>query len=233
MGKNGTIALKPSVSMTVKTIVDMPVSKAERAIEAIADKNGDEFTKNILAHIPAVKIAAIFRQHDFSCPSIISWLVTPKMVVKILKVDPLFWKCVYNGYDLWNFRKIQNDALSLISSILLNAKDRDQQESILQHVWSDELSLLYLFLPFIGWTIQEEQTSIFEDSEIDMGTVDHLFELIRWASPFVAKQILEFVYSTKTLLPYHITDLWLEAFNYFENGRDFSSIENAMFAPIN
>lgn len=137
------MALKPSVSMTAKVIADMPAGKAERAIEAIDDKIGDEFTKNILAHIPSIKIAAIFRQHDFSFPSIISWLVTPKI------------------NDLWNYKKIQNDALSLISSILLNAKDRFQQELILQNACSDDISLLYLFLPFIGWTIQEEQTLIF------------------------------------------------------------------------
>jgi hypothetical protein len=66
-----------------------------------------------------------------------------------------------------------------------------------------------------------------------MGTVDHLFESIRWAAPYVAKQILEFVYSSQTQLPYHIADLWLVAFNYFENGRDYSSIETIMFTPIN
>lgn len=168
-----------NVLRAAKKIVHMPTGKAERAIEAIADKDGDEVAKIILGHLPPVKIAEILRQHDFSCPSIISWMLTPQLAVNLLRIDPLFWMHVYNGKDFENFVKIQSDALDLMLSILSNAKSKDQQRSILHQVRSDGLSRQYLLLPFVGWEIKEDQRSEFEDPEIDFGTPDHLYEMIR------------------------------------------------------
>ena len=219
------------ISRAVRAIVDMPACKAEKRIETIADRNGDEWAKDILAHLPPVKIAEILRQYDFSCPSIISWMMTPECIVGILRVDPLFWQQVYNKKNTGNLIKIQNDALDLISSILLNAKSREQQEAILQHISNDDLGRLYLFLPFVGWEIGENQPLEFEDPEAEWGTADHLYETIRWAAPHVAGQIIDFVYPSVTSLLYHITDLWSEALHPLEKG-DVASIENTMFLPM-
>ena len=224
--------LKSGPSGIVEQIDKMPVSIAEKTIDDIAHQKGDKFLGKVLDHLSPVKIAAILRQHDFSCPSIISWIMTPELIVNVLKIDPLFWKHIYNRNDPEIFIRIKNDALGLIASILLNEKSRDRQGAILQRISSDRLSRLYLFLPFIGWEIRENQTLEFEDSAIDPGTADHLYEMIRWAAPCVAGQIIDFVYSAETSLLYYITDLWTEVFTHFEKGRDFTSIENVMFLPI-
>ncbi|NOX33309.1 MAG: hypothetical protein GXP56_06170 [Deltaproteobacteria bacterium] len=232
MGNDYEAISKVSFSRAVKQIVEMSSGMAEKAIEAIADRKGDEFVKNILEHLPPVKIAAILRQHDFSCPSIISWILTPKIIMDVLKVDPLFWKSIYDRNQSDNFFQIQNDALDLINSMLLNEEDRDKQGAILQHISADSLSLLYLFLPFVGWQVKKSQTLDFEDPEFDFGTADHLFEMIRWADPYTAKKIIDFIYSTKVPLFYYITDLWSEAFDYFDTDQDYTSVEAVMFVPV-
>lgn len=221
-----------SFSMTVKQISKMPITMIEKVIDDIAHHKGDEFVKNILNHLPPVKIAAILRQHDFSCPSIISWILTPEIIVKILRIDPLFWKNIYDTKQSGNFYQIQNNALDLIISILVNGKSRDKQREILRQISNDSLTLLYLCIPFVGWEIKEEQTLLYEVPDVEFGTADHLYEMIRWAAPYVAEKIIDFVYSGRTQLLYFITDLWLEAFQYIEIGHGCMSIENTMFLPI-
>lgn len=232
MGKKTELPASVNVTRAVKEITTMSAAKAEKAVEAIADREGDELAKDILKHLPPVKIAAILRQHDFSCPSIISWIMTPELIVEVVKVAPLFWKQVYNRYNPGNFPEIQGNALDLVTSLLLNAKDREQQGVILHQLSDDGLALHYLMLPFVGWEIQDNQTLEFEDPEIDFGTADHLFEMIRWAAPFVAQKIILFVQSAKTSLIYYLTDLWLEAFHDVEKGHDVTAVENVMFLPI-
>jgi hypothetical protein len=232
MGNDYGAIPKLNLSMAVKQITDMPTGMAEKAIEAIADREGDEFVKDILAHLPPVKIAAILRQHDFSCPSIISWILTPKTVVNVLKVDPLFWKNIYDPSQSGNFFQIQNDALDLITSILENGKSIDNQGEILRQISCDSLSLLYLYIPFIGWQIKKEQTLLIEDPDIDFGTADHLYEMIRWVAPYVAEKILTFIYSAEISLLDFITDLWSDAFQCIAMEQDYMSVENIMFLPV-
>jgi len=221
-----------NLSKAVEQIAEMPISIAEKTIDDIAHRQGDELVKEILSHLSPVKIAAILRQHDFSCPSIISWLLSPKVIVNILRIDPLFWKNIYDVSQSDIFLQIQADALDLISSILININDRDKQGAILRSIGRDSLSLLYLFLPFIGWQVKKEQTLLIEDPDIDFGTADHLYEMIRWAAPQVAKQIFDFIYLDQIVLLYYITDLWLEAFDHLDKIYDYKSIETIMFVPV-
>lgn len=225
--------LRLSKLKLVKQIAEMPASIAEKTIEDIAHHKGDEFVTEILDHLSPVKIAAILRQHDFSCPSIISWLLSPKAVVNILKIDPLFWMNIYDANRAENFYQIQDDAIDLITSILENVKNRDKQGEILRHINRDSLSLLYLSLPFMGWQINKEQTLFIEGTDIDFGTADHLYEMIRWAAPQVAKNVLDGFSFAQTSLRYYITDLWSEAFDCFDTEHDYYSVEAIMFVPIN
>ncbi len=221
------------LSRAAKEIVGLSASGAERALEDYADQEGDEFAKGILARLPPVKIAGILRRHDFSCPSLIGWILTPKLVAEVFKIDPLFWEHVHDGKAYENYRRIQNDAFDLITSVLSNETDRNRQGEILRQVGDDDLSLQYLFLPFVGWSVRKNQTLPLEDPEMDFDSADHLYELIRWAAPHIAGRIVDFACSIGTPLPYYILDLWLEAFQYFEKGRDFKAIEDIMFrAPV-
>lgn len=216
----------------MEKIAEMPISVAEKAIDDIAHYQGDELVKEILHNLAPVKILAMLKQHDFSCPSIIAWILSPEVIVNILTIDPLFWKNIYNDNGHDNFFQIQNDALDLIASILTNVKDRDRQGEILRQISCNSLSLLYLFLPFIGWQIRKEQTLFIEDPDIDFGTADHLYEMIRWAAPQVAEEIYNFICSSQISLSYYITDLWSEAFDYFEPNHDYNHVETIMFVPI-
>lgn len=222
-----------SLSEVAAQIDQMPVATVEKAIDDIAHHQGDELAKKILANLPTVKILAILRQHDFSSPSIAAWMLSPGTIVDLFKKDPLFWMNIYDQSKTYNFIQIQDNALDLIISLLANIHDRGKQGMVLQNINRDDLSRLYLLLPFLGWQVRREQTLFIEDPDIDFGTADHLYEIIRWAAPEVAEEILEFADSVQTSLSYYITDLWSEAFNQFDIGYECDTFESIMFTPAN
>lgn len=215
---------------SIEKIADISEQKAEKALETLADKRGDEFVKKILTHLSPVKIAAILRQNDYSCPSMIAWQLTPKVVANVLKVDPLFWESVLNHAKVENFLQIQDDALNLMASLILIDKNRNEQKEILENIASDELSLNYLFLPFIHWELKKRQTFLIEDLDTDDGGADHFFEVIRWSAPSVAKNVYDFVYTRSPSLVDHIADIWFKSLEYIDVFD--TSIEKAMFVPV-
>ncbi len=224
---------KTTLSKVVEQITEMPISVAEKAIDDIAHRKGDEYVKEILENLSPVKIVAILREHDFSSPSIISLILSPEVIVKVLRIDPLFWKSINDENNSGNFYKIQNDALDLLTSLLLNIDDKERQGEIVQLISCDSLSLPYILLPFIDSEIKEEQTQFLDDPDIDFGTSEHLFEIIRWVAPDVAKKIFNFIYSRPVSLFNYITDLWSEVFECYEEDADYKSVETMMFLPFN
>jgi hypothetical protein len=83
MGKNAELPARANATRAVKEIVSMSAGKAEKALEAIADRDRDELAKDIQTHLSSIKVAAILRQHDFSGPSIISWIITPELIASV------------------------------------------------------------------------------------------------------------------------------------------------------
>ena len=64
MGKNAELPARVNVTRAVKEITTMSTAKAEKVLEAIADRDGDELAKDTLKHLPPVKNAAILRQSE-------------------------------------------------------------------------------------------------------------------------------------------------------------------------
>lgn len=211
----------------------MPAAVAEKAMEDIAHKNGDDFLQTILAHISPMKIADMLKRSDFSNPSILTWIMTPRIISQVIKKLPLFWMGVLDSEKPSVFYQIQKDALDLMVSILIHINHRDKQHQILKYLSNESQTLFFLTIPFIGWDIKKEQTLLIEDPDLDPGTADHLFEVIRWASPSTANQILDYISFQSPSLCYHIIDIWMDTFNDFEIDHDLALTESAMFISPN
>ncbi|MDA3788870.1 MAG: hypothetical protein PF503_10305 [Desulfobacula sp.] len=214
-------------------ISKMPAAAAEKAMEDIAHKNGDDFLQTILAHISPLKIADMLKRNDFSNPSILTWIMTPRIISQVIKKLPLFWMGVLDSEKSSVFCQIQKDALDLTVSILIHINHRDKQHQILKYLSHESQTLFFLTIPFIGWDIKKEQTLLIEDPDVDPGTADHLFEVIRWASPATANQIMDYISFQSPSLCYHIIDIWMDTFNDFEKDHNLALIESAMFISPN
>lgn len=222
---------KAECGAVAEKIADMPVAAADKKIDDLAHRNGDDYIRKILVHLSPVKIAAILRAHDLSNPSILGWVMSESTIVKVLKTDPLFWENIHISHKSDHLLQIQNDVCHLITSMLINTGDRDRQAKILEYVRHDSLSLQYLFLPFVGWHIRKEQHLLFETPDTEIGTADHLYEIIRWAAPQVAQEVYNFTQDGQTPLRHFAWDLWSQAFDHFTSGHDYTRTETLMFAP--
>lgn len=216
-----------------RRIIDLPVGPAEKALDALADRYGDALARQTVAGLAPIKIAAMLERGDFSLPAALAWFIAPDQAVAVLKAAPLLWRQVRDFRNQDHYRDIQDNALDFLTGLLLGDDDSPRLESLLDRIGREETSRHYLILPFVGWEIGPNQLIDFEDQEIDPGTVDHLFESIRWAAPDAAGAILDHLASADTPLPLFIFDLWTEALADFEQSRDYTALEEAMFPEWN
>jgi hypothetical protein len=63
---------------------------AEKAIDDLADKEGDKAAVAVIKTLPALALADIIREFDYTKPSIIMMLVTPVHLRKVVERLPLF-----------------------------------------------------------------------------------------------------------------------------------------------
>ncbi|RLE45510.1 hypothetical protein DRJ25_05560 [Candidatus Woesearchaeota archaeon] len=188
MGNDEKILAVTKAASHISTLVEKSELQAEMALSDIASENGDEFALEVLKQMPPLQIAKIIRSRDFSCPSIISPLATPELVVEFFRKEPLLWEMenekTFQSYD-------GNIILNLISMIIIGQEDDGKRAEILEAVAEDEISFEYLMQPFIGWEARAETDFLLENTEIEFGSADHLFEVILKTAPRVAQKILK------------------------------------------
>ena len=216
----------------VETIGVLDVPRAERALETLADEKGDRFVQTVLMSMPPVKVAAILRDHDEASPSIIHWLIPPKLAVAVLRVEPLFWENVGRDMSADDISVIQNQTARMIFTLLLIAKGPGGRQGLLEAVTEDDAALYYLYLPFFGWKVEENLNPFFENTDVTRGGCDHLFEKIRFSSAYAAKCISEYIESPPVSMKRHIIDLWLNAVAEVDTFKRYDPIEEIMFKPV-
>lgn len=220
------------IEVAVRAVGALPPPKAERALEALADEKGDRFVQQVLTAMPAVNVAAILRNHDEASPSIIHWLIPPKLAVAVLNAEPLFWENI--GQDMTDdeMATVQNGAARFLFTMLLIAKGPGGRRGLLEAISEDDAALYYLYLPFFGWQPEEELNPFFENTDVVWGGCDHLFEKIRFASADAASQIVEYAASPPVSLKRHVIDLWQNAVSRVDTGRRYDPVEETMFKPV-
>lgn len=185
----------PSADL-LETLENIPVSTASDRIDAIAHYHGDAFSRNLLEKTPSIKIAAMLMHSDFSLPSIISTILSPAKVVKVLKCFPLFWMHCEDIENQSRLIRFRDEALEQLINFILDEKQLGRQAKILEGIGHNSICCGLLLLAFHGWRIGDEQRSFFEHHDIEPGTHEQLYEIIRWQAPGLADEI-------KTL-----TDTW-------------------------
>ncbi len=217
---------------SVQQIGRMAPVEAAGTVEGIADRFGDRAALDVLDQLSPVVVAAMLRRHDFSCPAVVSYLVTPHMAAEVLKADPLFWRDIPDPKRPENFRKIRENALELIIIFMSAAKDINAEGDIIDHIFRDDRSRNYLLLPFSGQEGYRLSTGLFDDPETETGSVAHLYEILRKAAPRAADLVMDFMNQNQTSLIDFVTDLWADASLGLDSGSRDPDLEDMMFLPI-
>ena len=77
----------PVIALISRMVQEGDPTKAESALVAVADEEGDFALMQVLEAMPARDLVAILREHDASHPSIAGELVTPASFVKVLAME--------------------------------------------------------------------------------------------------------------------------------------------------
>jgi len=223
---------KAAIAAKARDLSAVSLEKAEKTVEALADKNGDRFVADVLSQMSAVQVAAMLRQKDYSAPSILIWLLTPVLAAEVLKVAPLFWENVHPQMDLDEISAIRDEALDLIAALVLFQKQMGRQKAILQAIADDEASLFYLYLPFYGWQPDETYDPFFENRDVEYGSPAQLFEKMRFVVPEIAAMVFDYITTADIPLKSHVLDLWKNALVGIDTCKKIDRVAEIMFEPI-
>lgn len=221
-----------TVTDLVEKIGSLSVEKMDETIDRVAHVHGDDFAGSVLENLSALKIAAILTETDFSTPSVISAVLSPRRSIRVIKRLPLFWMDVEDKERSDHLIRFRAQTLDQLLNFLLNNKVFQRQEEILEEISRDDLAMGYLLLSFHDWQIGPEQVSFFEHHDVEFGTHEQLFEIIRWAAPYLAEVVLKEISSGSVSLRDKVGDIHSEALDQFLPDRKYQDIEKQMFTPV-
>lgn len=79
------VAVKDQPQAVVGILRQHGVVAAEAALQMIADQHGDKTVAKLIANLPALAIADIVREFDYTKPSIVGALLTPLQLRKVIE----------------------------------------------------------------------------------------------------------------------------------------------------
>lgn len=183
--------------------------KAEKALEIIARSEGDAGLIQIMDQLSSLELSAIICEHDLSCESLIAGLVTPERFAQMLEAHPASWEKITEE----SIFKLQDEALNLLTSVLLGTDNEKRQGELLDAI-NSEARFLYLLLPLIGWEysrdkidiqygadeekpidVEGEVSRFLENPSVEAGSASALFAMIRNVRPEIAEKILSYLKS--------------------------------------
>jgi hypothetical protein len=162
-------------------------------LSEIADRHGDEGLIELLGRISPLKVADIIRNHDSSKTSLLFFAGTPAQKVSFLESEPLHWGDL-SDYKKKDFQELKEK----VTHLLINMIGEDENKGeLLKGLEENPKTYNYLFVPFCGEWCPPEEMMIGEDDwhvarkDVEYGTNDHLFEMIRNYRPSLAAKIIK------------------------------------------
>lgn len=155
----------PERTLAVKELAGNSGKRADTALAAIADVEGDQSAIQILQQLNPIEIGQILKGHDVSVPAISAWLAEPEKLAAMLVMDPLDWGSQVIEDNVF---EIQHNALQLLAQLILSTEDESRRKAVFEALAADENSFFYLCLPFIGLGqggSVETETNISSDDE--------------------------------------------------------------------
>ncbi|MFT5235927.1 MAG: hypothetical protein ACI8SK_000213 [Shewanella sp.] len=133
----------------IKQLADVEPKLASKKFELMANTMTDEVLVEVIEHMDIVTLTQINSEHDISCPSIMSELMSPEQIRDIVCQQPLYWE-----------EKIKSNADELIQhtfdflTYLIRIQDSEaKQTRILECIAEDPAGLFYLSIPFIEYVL--------------------------------------------------------------------------------
>ena len=129
----------------IKELADVEPKQASKRFELIASTMNDEQLVEVIEHMDIVTLTQINSEHDISCPSIMSELMTPEQIRDIVCQQPLYWEEKIKT----NADELMQQTFDFLTYLIRVQPNEEKQAAILECIAEDPAGLFYLSIPFI------------------------------------------------------------------------------------
>ncbi|MCF7844056.1 hypothetical protein K9M47_04175 [Candidatus Gracilibacteria bacterium] len=180
-----TLEVNERATALVAILQQQGAVAADKAVEVVADKEGDKSAAKLIGRLPAVVVADIVVQFDYTKPSIVGMIVTPKQLRKVVERLPLMDQ--------------ENRISDVLCGVILHEDDTRKRKAFLSEFTRNEIGIGLLAIAlegdeFISF-IKTGSFSSGEDAEkatsenIDFGGKQELAFALKEYSGVAAKKV--------------------------------------------
>ncbi len=152
----------------IKQLADVEPKQASKKFELVANTMSDEQLVEVIESIDIVTLTQINSEHDISCPSIMSELMSPAQIRDIVCKQPLYWEEKIKA----NADELAQQTFDFLTYLIRVQPNAEKQTAILECLAEEPAALFYLSIPFIELILapQEENLSanvsgVFDDED--------------------------------------------------------------------
>ncbi|WP_172965225.1 hypothetical protein [Candidatus Thiodictyon syntrophicum] len=218
-----TLTNEKALALSTQDMANMIVALAEQsgksagtALEDFASARGDELAREVLRQTDPLVLAKILGEHDYTIPSIASWLITPEILRDVIEIQPIHWETsIREDPDA-----ASQYALEFFTYIFGREDDADQLAELMEIISHSDSGIMYLHLALYGLEIMHtadaEARSETEDTEDGLygydpgadqayaeapepGSREYLYHLINGQHPTLAKILADAIKSRKSI----------------------------------
>ncbi|WP_133407007.1 cold adaptation protein AtcB [Parashewanella tropica] len=129
----------------IKQLADVEPKQASKKFELIANTMNDEQLVEVIENMDIVTLTQINSNHDISCPSIMSELMTPEQIRDIVCQQPLYWEEKVKS----NADELMQQTFDFLTYLIRVQPSEEKQAEVLECIAEEPAGLFYLSIPFI------------------------------------------------------------------------------------
>ncbi|RYV01742.1 hypothetical protein SOPP22_15390 [Shewanella sp. OPT22] len=129
----------------IKQLADVEPKEASKKFELVANTMNDEQLVEVIEQMDIVTLTQINSEHDISCPSIMSELMTPEQIRDIVCQQPLYWEEKIKA----NADELATQTFDFLTYLIRAQPNTEKQTAILECLAEEPAALFYLSIPFI------------------------------------------------------------------------------------
>jgi len=158
----------------IQELANVEPKQASKRFELIASSMSDDQLVEVIEKMDIVTLTQINSQHDISCPSIMSELMSPEQIRDIVCQQPLYWEEKIKS----NAEELMHHTFDFMTYLIRIQDSEEKQTAILECLAEDPAALFYLSIPFIelilgGSSDDEDEINDTFDDEADEETVGY------------------------------------------------------------
>ncbi|MBM7070706.1 hypothetical protein JQC92_01440 [Shewanella sp. 202IG2-18] len=129
----------------IKQLADVEPKEASKKFELVANTMNDEQLVEVIEQMDIVTLTQINGEHDISCPSIMSELMSPEQIRDIVCQQPLYWEEKIKA----NADELATQTFDFLTYLIRVQPSTEKQTAILECLAEEPAALFYLSIPFI------------------------------------------------------------------------------------